>query len=456
MFDPLRIAAFRCPNEVYQEINNTIFHDVDKFIDYAKRKKWMEIIQLIYEGLCVPEEIVIPEDKQLVEYSDSALITYYIGEECNLACKYCYVRDQYSYKKDECDDAWLETLVDSLFVVRKRYSHITLSLSNGGEPFLYKNRLKLLINKIKENPWQFESIRLGVVTNGVIYDESVIDLLEEVDYSLVISLDGDQYHQDIHRKMINGLSIYDAVRHNMSKFLGYKNGKLNIWTISIVTNEWKSIKDSLFSLSQLGIKTAQFRIVRDRKNILGINNQTISHFLSLYQELFVFLYESIEKGNISYIQMLLNNGDFLGQILIQLLLGEPKIKRCNAFISTLSIDKDGTFRPCAYFNGDIEYRLSNEETSNIPKKMINEFLLEDVFHTSECSDCWCRMLCGGKCVYQKAYEKDIDRNAYCSLVRYLVMHAIDLVDHLEETDEHLYETLYKYAYIRRRMEVVTE
>ena len=38
LFDPLRIAAFRCPNEVYQEINNTIFHDVDKFIDYAKRK----------------------------------------------------------------------------------------------------------------------------------------------------------------------------------------------------------------------------------------------------------------------------------------------------------------------------------------------------------------------------------------------------------------------------------
>lgn len=101
-------------------------------------------------------------------------ITFCVTEDCNLACKYCYMTGKNSRKKMNLETA--KKVVDYVLANRSYFNEAGVVWDFiGGEPFLEIDLIDLITDYIKQqmfildHPW-FDSYRLNFSTNGILYD----------------------------------------------------------------------------------------------------------------------------------------------------------------------------------------------------------------------------------------------------------------------------------------------
>jgi uncharacterized protein len=133
-----------------------------------------------------------------------------VHQRCNLACDYCYV-----YTK--ADQTWRdrpavmspETRRQAIAMLARQDTPPTRIILHGGEPLLYgAARLGDLATEIRA---ALPDVEIGMQTNGVRLDATMLDVLAQHRVQVGVSLDGTKEDHDRHRLTPGGKGSFAVV-----------------------------------------------------------------------------------------------------------------------------------------------------------------------------------------------------------------------------------------------------
>ena len=135
-----------------------------------------------------------------IEFSDPLAIIK-MPDVCQLHCRYCF--RQYN-KKPQLIDYTAEEVMEML----RHYPKIRTMSFLGGEPLIFKDKIKEIIQVTKPRIKKYI-----ITTNGINLKEEDIKFFVENHVQLNISLDGDRQQNDFNR----GQGTYDKVMAAIDK-----------------------------------------------------------------------------------------------------------------------------------------------------------------------------------------------------------------------------------------------
>lgn len=153
-------------------------------------------------------------------------IQWHITDRCNLRCLHCY-QDDFS-SKSELSLSLLKTIFSNVIdFVEKRKQKLVIDIT-GGEPFLYKDWEKLLMEI-----YQHTSVkRTGIITNGFYLDEERLEFLQEFK-NLTVKISAEGVRKEIF-ELFRGKENYDIfikVCERLEEFLP-ENEKILMFTLT--------------------------------------------------------------------------------------------------------------------------------------------------------------------------------------------------------------------------------
>ncbi len=193
-------------------------------------------------------------------------ITFCVTEDCNLACKYCYMTGKNSFKKMTFETA--KKVVDHLLSERETFNEKSVIWEFiGGEAFLEIELVDKITDYIKQqtflldHPW-FNSYRLSFSSNGLLYGTPAVQkYIKKNKYHLSIglSVDGNKMKHDLQRVKPDGSGSYEDVIKNVPLWLSQFPNSSSKATFS--HDDIPYLKDSIISLWDNGIKTVAANVV---------------------------------------------------------------------------------------------------------------------------------------------------------------------------------------------------
>lgn len=259
-------------------------------------------------------------------------ITLSLTSLCNISCEYC------SYPK-EITPCNIDKIYDTIAAIYD-YSSVTIL---GGEPFLLKNEVKSIIQKLRSN--NFVKF-ISIVTNGTIYDNDLIKFLVENNVSIAISHDG-----HIMNKRGNSKNLAELENTILKIFNDYNRNEENVTIYvtvpigneGILFENFLSIKNSIPEIKRYRFFIDN-RIVEDC--IKYDHEEYISKYCEEYAKIQEFMYKEallteINKanriyGHILYKAIKRNNGSKMQT--------NSTLFNCN--MKSSLILPDGSIHPC--------------------------------------------------------------------------------------------------------------
>ena len=141
-----------------------------------------------------------------------------VHSRCNLACDYCYIYEM-------ADQSWRaqprrlsKPVVDQVAVRIAEHARANLLprvavTLHGGEPLLAgADHLRYTIEAVRAAAEPDVAVDFHVQTNGVLLQPRFLDLFDEFDVSVGVSLDGDEAGHDLHRRRSDGQGSFQSVQ----------------------------------------------------------------------------------------------------------------------------------------------------------------------------------------------------------------------------------------------------
>jgi uncharacterized protein len=150
--------------------------------------------------------------------ADAPLITSFllkVASRCNLACDYCYMYEH-------ADQSWRhqpKLMSDEIvrLAATRVLEHATAHdldrvaiIFHGGEPLLAGADRLAAIAATFRGAMPHVQVDIGVQTNGTLLDAAALDVLDQADIGVSLSLDGPRNATDRHRLTHGGRSSHDA------------------------------------------------------------------------------------------------------------------------------------------------------------------------------------------------------------------------------------------------------
>jgi len=142
-----------------------------------------------------------------------------VHQRCNLACSYCYVYTQadqsWRHRPAVMSEEVWRAAVASLgrHARRHRLASVRVIL-HGGEPLLYgASRLGELATELRTSLPAECAVEIGLQTNGVLLDATMVQQLRQHQIMVGVSVDGIAADHDRHRVTPSGRGSFTAVRN---------------------------------------------------------------------------------------------------------------------------------------------------------------------------------------------------------------------------------------------------
>lgn len=323
-------------------------------------------------------------------------ITFCVTEDCNLACKYCYMTGKNSKKKMSFETA--KKAVDWILSDREYFKEPSIVWEFiGGEPFLEIDLIDKICDYIKQqmfildHPW-FNSYRFNFSTNGTLYHtKKVQDFIKKnhLHLSIGISIDGNKIKHDLQRVKRDGSGSYDDVVKNVPLWM--EQFPWNSTKATFAHDDLPYLKDSIISLWNLGIKKIAANVVFEDVWEDG-DDEILEQQLN---ELGEYILENNLWGDHSV--------RFFDPQMGYPLADSDKIKNFCGSGKMLAIDCDGNLFPCVRF---LDFCVTNRKGrsignvgNGIDQNKVRPFLALSLECQSkpECIDCdvangcaWCQ------------------------------------------------------------------
>ncbi|GEM_PF-695161 len=210
---------------------------------YLTARKYKEVVKLVADKIDnIPENEIFFRNK-LVNFLETAQgrteltskplrLGINLSNACNLRCIMCYVKDfKWEFPKEKINE------------IKELFPYLEKMMWQGGEVFSLEYFFDLLAESAK-----YPNIQQGIITNGQLLNEQIIDLLVDMNLELTVSVDG--VNKKTYETIRKNASFEKLVR-NMQYISGVrnKNNKNFTWGINFVVCEHND--DQLLSLFEI-------------------------------------------------------------------------------------------------------------------------------------------------------------------------------------------------------------
>ncbi|NKZ06245.1 FxsB family cyclophane-forming radical SAM/SPASM peptide maturase [Actinomadura latina] len=146
-----------------------------------------------------------------------------IHGRCNLACDYCYVYEGVDQSWRRRPTAMPPEVLDATATRVGEHArghalgNVTIVL-HGGEPLLAgKDAIAAAATRFRASVPDACYVEVSTQTNGVLLTDSMLEMLDEHDVGVSVSLDGDRAGHDRHRLRINGRGSHADVMRGLNR-----------------------------------------------------------------------------------------------------------------------------------------------------------------------------------------------------------------------------------------------
>lgn len=371
-------------------------------IDYEENIGWIQEFLLTLNERNVIEFKNIPKKCSIWkvigngENISPMHVTVELTDKCNLACKHCYL-DASVKNKNFITIEQFRSLVNKF----KERGVMNIELT-GGELFLNPDSYEI----IKLSLEKFASV--GILTNGTILDDDIIELLKEYKNQVIVSISIDSVDGDKHDSF-RGVKRSFEKSCNSIKRLSEAGVAVRMSSSIFYDNMWEIDKLAELAL-KLGARAFSYNFIEN----FGRGKD----------------FDNVKKGSygkaedyVRYIQNTLNKY----KDIIPLVDSENYVdgfKNCGAGNVSVVIGSNGNIRPCA---------LTPKEVSlgNVFAEDYDEIFKKDIFKriasikppnlNNGCSKlCRDYSVCKGCCL--KALNINLDRSEPCSWITHNNLH----------------------------------
>lgn len=337
-----------------------------------------------------------------------------LSDGCNLKCDYCFN----SLKSGKSIDLkMVETFLENMFNKYPSKEKYYVDLSGKGEPLLFLDK----ILKIKKMCNVFSNklnreVLVSFVCNGTLLSKEVANILQKNGILFGVSLDGNKYIHNLHRKDKYGNDTYDTIIDNIKNI----DCRDYIGCATTLTKDVFSLVDSIKELGEV-FNTISYKPARNCDD--AINEDSINDWLEEYNKLVLFLLNESINNNNSYVIKLLNGDDYFAKFLKRILLGQRVLIRCDGGLSRITLDNDGNLYTCPSAFGNEKFNIGTYNCIE-EKKQIK--MLDNQNAKDYCSSCSVRYLCGGECMIEKELSNGHNK-VMCKYKKHLILLAIYFV-----------------------------
>lgn len=321
------------------------------------------------------------------EYFKLRDVTLNVTNNCNLRCPYCFENNKNELKMSK---ETIEVVLDKCYENYLGSGNTQYAFNVnffGGEPFLNFDVIEHAMKHAREKNYK---MTFGVTSNLTILTDYMIDIIEEYDLGILVSIDG---IKKIHDR--NRCNSYDKVKENVQKLMNRHLGYLLEARMTILPEDVDDLLDSVKSIVDMGIVNIAPVPVTDvhwtSEQLLKLENN-----LKKVWDWTIDIYNDDEnKKNISikFIE------DYLEEVLMIPLVEHQK-KVCSAgTFTSCSIGVTGDILPChqrhSVKDNYEKLVMGNILTDDDIKQIeFNNCTIEGAF---DCNTCIAYSICKGGC-----------------------------------------------------------
>lgn len=173
-----------------------------------------------------------------------------IVSRCNLNCDYCYMYQHadisWQLQPFKMSETTIIQLGKRIYEHTKKYKLSKFSLIlHGGEPLLggldyLKKFQDIIINNVSNIKVEF-----GIQTNGILFNDQILDFCISKNITIGLSTDGDKKANDLHRLDHQGKSLFQNLE-NTIKLLSSEKGR-KVWTGLLCVIDLKNDPEAIYS-----------------------------------------------------------------------------------------------------------------------------------------------------------------------------------------------------------------
>ena len=306
-------------------------------------------------------------------------ITLHISNDCNLRCKYCYASGgNYKQKRGLMTEQTAKQFVDFCIETFERIENIVFF---GGEPFLNPHIIKYVCSEFTKLYTEGKISHLpnfGAITNGTLWSQKTLTLIEKYFSFLTISVDGPKVINDLNRIDRIGQGSYLRISEFIRNVKALPN--INLRYEATYTKQHVEMGFTHQSITEF-FKT-EFDLEGDVVNEHSLEQETI------YEQTARNIEDSDNEYDITF-----------WSVLSAIVEKKPKTM-CSLYRNILAISVEGDIFPCHMNAGDKECSLGNIGGSNIYTDKLkfakNHPGLSNKFKDNYiCHNCWSNNICGG-------------------------------------------------------------
>jgi len=345
---------------------------------HISREVYREIEEIL--GSYEPVEVQGPEDLTLKS------LCLNVSHSCNMLCDYCFTSHNLSSTEPFMSLETAYRAIDFLIESSKDIKNVEIDFF-GGEPLLNLDVVRGASIYGKEKAEKSgKHLRITLTTNGLLLNEKTLDLLDELEISIVLSLDGGEVTHNRFRHLKNGDGSFRYILPNAIE-LARRRQDGGYYIRGTYTAETLNFSDSFKELVDLGFRYISLEPVVTNDHRISIKEEHIPLLRTEYQK----VAEECLKSDVRFFhfELPLEEGACL-----------PRLTRgCGAGVEYIAVTPNGEMYPCHQFVGYNKFILGEITEGVINKKLREEFVrLNDINSKSICKDCWARYLCGGGCL----------------------------------------------------------
>jgi uncharacterized protein len=373
---------FHSLGSLYQ-LDRESYEVIDDILNGREPGEWsIDILEELNEVLRAIPDFYPQDTGELVVKS----ICLNVSHICNMSCDYCFASHNFSSTNSSLMSSEIAyKAIDFLIESSKDVRNIEIDFF-GGEPLLNLETVKRSAIYAREKAIKHnKNLRINLTTNGLLLDEETLNILDDLDISIVLSLDGGKKVHDRLRHTISGRGTFDYILPNAQR-LAQRRADGGYYIRGTYTQETLNFSESFKELASLGFKYISLEPVVTKDPALSIKDEHLPILRKEYESIAEECMKSDTK--FFHFELPLNEGACL-----------PRLARgCGAGVEYLAVTPNGDIYPCHQFVGYDSFKLGNLKELTLDASLKKEFRsVNTISKKPVCEDCWARYLCGGGC-----------------------------------------------------------
>jgi uncharacterized protein len=325
-----------------------------------------------------------------------------VSHACNLRCRYCSADfGRYGGRFRSMSARTARRAVDFLFD-SSDISDLAFTYF-GGEPLLnleavFSSARHALDRARREG----RTVSLHLVTNGVDLLPANLMRLDELGFSLTVSMDGLRECHDRNRPFPDGRGSHGTIARNL-EIAGRMPIGRRVTVRGTFTRESAAFFPNVRYLARRRFSNniAYEPVFLPSSDPLALRWRDLPEVKAAYRDLARLYVEKWRRGEPFCLW------DF-DDAIVQLVRARPRRSRCGAGVATLAVTAEGDLYACHMSTGMEEARLGNLD-GGIDGKRGRPWLDRFLRGRAGCAQCWLRALCGGGCnTHAILYNRSLD------------------------------------------------